>query len=183
MLRAVPRAFAAFDAIAHQLGLACAHRARRKVLRQPRKPAVRIACVVGGKTSRDIDAFRARHAIAASRAGHTVRFLKLHQHARNRVETRARSCRAGWPSSNSATRGLPVTNSRPPARYRSYPKATWSPGDDSTPTRAPKRQAYANADRMHHREQRAPAEAICLPSVRPKAAPSQTPRDLARRRP
>lgn len=33
MLWAVVRAFAALDAIAHQLGLACAHRARRKVLR------------------------------------------------------------------------------------------------------------------------------------------------------
>lgn len=86
MLRAVTRAFAALDAIAHQLGLARAHRTRRKVLRQPRKPAVRIARVVGGKAAGNVDTLGTWHAVAASRAGHTVRFLKLHQHARNRVE-------------------------------------------------------------------------------------------------
>lgn len=72
MLWAVARAFAALDAVAHQLGLTCAHRARRKVLRQPRKPAVCIARVVGGKAAGNIDALGARHAVAASRAGHTV---------------------------------------------------------------------------------------------------------------
>ena len=86
MLRAVARAFAALDAIAHQLGFACAHRARRIVLRQPRKPAVRVARVVSGKAAGNVNTLGTWHAVAASRAGHTVRFLKLHQHARNRVE-------------------------------------------------------------------------------------------------
>ena len=81
MLRAVTRAFSALDAIAHQLGLVRPHRARRKVLRDARKPAMRIARVVGGKAAGDIDALGARHAVAATRAGHTVRFLKLFQYA------------------------------------------------------------------------------------------------------
>ena len=72
MLRAVTRAFTALDAIAYELGLARAHRTRRKVLRQSRKPAVRVARVVGGKASGDVDALGARHAVAATRAGHAV---------------------------------------------------------------------------------------------------------------
>ena len=59
MLWAVTRTFTALDAIAHELGLARPHRARRKVLRQPRKPAVRVARVVGGKAARDVDALGA----------------------------------------------------------------------------------------------------------------------------
>lgn len=86
MLRAVARAFAALDAIARQLGLACAHRTRRKVLRQPRKPAVRIARVVGGKAAGNVDTLGTWHAVAASRAGHAIRFFKLIQHVRDRVE-------------------------------------------------------------------------------------------------
>lgn len=86
VLRAVTCAFAAFDAIAHQLGLTRPHRARRKILRQARKPAVRIACVVGGETPRDIDAFGTRHAVAAARTGHAIRFLKLSQHTRDGIE-------------------------------------------------------------------------------------------------
>ena len=72
MLRAVTCAFTALDAIAHQLGFARAYRTRRKVLRQSRKPAVRVARVVGGKASGDVDALGARRAVAAARAGHTV---------------------------------------------------------------------------------------------------------------
>ena len=162
----------AFDAIAHQLGLACAHRARRKVLRQPRKPAVRIACVVGGKTSRDIDAFRARHAIAASRAGHAIRFFKLIQHVRDRVEL----------VGSHRIRQGPIgqrPRSHPPARYRSYPKAASSPEDDSTPTKAPRRPECANAGHGRYRAQRGPAAAACPLDARPAAAPSQTPRDRA----
>lgn len=86
MLRAVTRAFAALDAIAHQLGLARAHRTRRKVLRQPRKPAVRIARVVGGKAAGNVDTLGTWDAVAASRAGHAIRFFKLIQHVRDRVE-------------------------------------------------------------------------------------------------
>ena len=86
MLRAVPRAFAAFDAIAHQLVLAFANRARRKVLRDARKPAMCLARVVGGKAARNIDALGTRHTVTATRAGHTIRFLKLFQHMRDGIE-------------------------------------------------------------------------------------------------
>ena len=90
MLRAVTRAFTALDAIAHELRLARPHRARRKVLRQSRKPAMRIARVVGGKATGNVDALGARHAVAATRAGHTIRFLKLRQHARDGIELAGR---------------------------------------------------------------------------------------------
>ena len=86
MLRAVTRTFAALDAIAHELGLARAHRARRKVLRQPRKPAVRIARVVSGKAAGNVNTLGAWHAVAASRAGHAIRFFKLRQHACDGIE-------------------------------------------------------------------------------------------------
>ena len=90
MLRAVTCAFAALDAIARQLGLVRSHRTRRKVLRQPRKPTMRVARVVGAKAAGNIDALGARHAVAAPRTGHAIRFLKLSQHTCDGVELSAR---------------------------------------------------------------------------------------------
>ena len=86
VLRAVTCAFTALDAIAHELGLVRPHRARRKVLRQPRKPTMRVARVVGAKATGNIDALGARHAVAAPRTGHAIRFLKLSQHTCDGIE-------------------------------------------------------------------------------------------------
>ena len=99
------------------------------------------------------------------------------------LPARARWYQADLSSSSPAAHDWPALHSHPPARYRSYPKVTSSPADGSTPTTVPKPPASAGADHSHRRARREPVAAACPLNARPKAAPSQTPRDPAQRQP
>ena len=55
LLRAMPSALAAMDAITYQLGRSGSHGARGEILRQPRPAAISKTGIIGGKTSGDID--------------------------------------------------------------------------------------------------------------------------------
>lgn len=90
LLRAMPSALAAMDAITYQLGRSGSHGARGEILRQPRPATISKTSVVRSEATWDIDPLRAGHTVVATRTGHAVKALEDFDHVRDGLELRGR---------------------------------------------------------------------------------------------